>query len=121
MGMTAVGKKKWELETPALVADVPALKRNIERMARCITGHGVQWRPHIKALKIPAIAHMALQAGASGVTCAKVGEAEVMAGAGIKNILIANQIVGPDKVARLVSLALDANVVASVDSKENVA
>jgi len=90
-------------------------------MAGCITGHGVRWRPHIKALKIPAIAHMALEAGASGVTCAKVGEAEVMVGAGIKNILIANQIVGADKVARLVSLARDVNIVASVDSKENVA
>ena len=121
MGTMVVGRKKWELETPALVVDVAALERNIKRMAESIAGNGVKWRPHVKAIKVPAIAHMALNAGAAGVTCAKVGEAEVMAAAGIKNILIANEIVGRDKVARLVSLARHADVVASVDSKENVA
>ena len=60
---------------------------------------------HIKGQKVPAIAHKAIAAGAIGVTCAKLGEAEVMAAAGISDILIANQIVGADKAARLAGLA----------------
>ncbi|MCB1716236.1 MAG: DSD1 family PLP-dependent enzyme, partial [Candidatus Competibacteraceae bacterium] len=71
---------------------------------------GVAWRPHSKAMKTPALAHMCLQAGAIGITCAKLGEAEVMAAAGIHDILIANEIVGSRKIERLVNLCRHADV-----------
>jgi len=81
---------------------------------------GVGWRPHAKGHKVPAIAHMEIAAGAIGITCAKLGEAEVMVSAGIKNILIANQVVGPRKVTRLANLCKRAEVIVAVDSLENV-
>lgn len=113
------GVRKLDLETPALLVDVPAMRRNIDRMADGIIGRGVNWRPHSKAHKIPAIAHLELKAGAIGVTCAKLGEAEVMASAGISDILIANQIVGPVKVSRLVNLLPYADIAVAVDSEDN--
>ncbi len=81
---------------------------------------GVNWRPHTKGIKVPAIAHMLLDAGAIGVTCAKLGEAEVMVAAGIRDILIANQIVTDQKIARLVNLRRHGDVKVVVDHAENV-
>lgn len=98
-----VGRSKLELDTPVLLVDLPTMGRNIERMAGRIIGKGVNWRPHTKGQKVPALAYLELAAGAIGVTCAKLGEAEVMAAAGIRDILIANQIVGRQKVTRLVN------------------
>jgi D-serine deaminase-like pyridoxal phosphate-dependent protein len=115
-----IGCSKWEIDTPALVLDLGVMERNIARMASTFREAGVGWRPHTKAIKTPAIAHKLLQAGALGVTCAKLGEAEVMAAAGIRDILIANQIVGDSKIARLVNLLPHADVVVAVDSPENV-
>ena len=115
-----VGRSKFDLDTPALLVDIPTMERNIDRMAGRITAKGVNWRPHTKGQKIPALAYMELAAGAIGVTCAKLGEAEVMAAAGIRDILIANQIVGPQKVTRLVNLRPHADVIVAVDSVENV-
>lgn len=114
-----VGRSKWELDTPALCVDLDAMQRNIDRMAGTIIGNGKNWRPHTKGQKIPAIAHKEIAAGAIGVTCAKLGEAEVMAGAGIRDILIANQIVGPEKVARLANVQPHADVMVAIDSPEN--
>ena len=119
--MSAVGRSKQELDTPSLVVDLPKMERNIVRMTERIIGYGVNWRPHTKGQKVPAIAHQLLRAGAIGVTCAKLGEAEVMAAAGIPDILIANQIVGAEKIARLVNLRRQADVIVAVDSPENVA
>lgn len=119
--MSVVGRPKDELDTPVLLVDLPALERNIRRMARVIVQEaGVRWRPHVKGLKSPALAHLLLQAGASGITCAKLGEAEVMAAAGIRDILIANQIVGRQKVTRLVNLRKYADVIVAVDSAQNI-
>ncbi|MSS70922.1 MAG: DSD1 family PLP-dependent enzyme [Candidatus Latescibacteria bacterium] len=119
--MSLIGLPKHEIDTPALLVDLSALERNIERMARIIVREaGVRWRPHTKGIKTPAIAHMLLRAGASGVTCAKLGEAEVMAAAGVRDILIANQIVGAQKIARLVNLRQRADVVVAVDGVENI-
>ena len=86
-----------------------------------MAANGVGWRPHTKGIKTPAIAHKLLAAGAFGVTCAKLGEAEVMAASGIGDILIANQVVGPQKTARLAALQRQAEVKSAVDSPENVA
>src|SRR5207253_3193145 len=110
----------YELYTPALLVDLNVMERNIERMARTFRAAGVGWRPHTKGLKVPQIAARLLEAGAFGVTCAKVGEAEVMANAGIRDILIANQVVGEQKIARLLSLLPRADVIVAVDSPENV-
>jgi len=116
-----VGESKDALDTPVLLVDLAVLGRNIERMAGTIIREaGVRWRPHTKAMKTPALAHMLLDAGASGITCAKLGEAEVMAAAGIPDILVANQVVGPRKITRLVNLRKQADVIVAVDNVENV-
>ncbi|HYM70613.1 MAG TPA: DSD1 family PLP-dependent enzyme [bacterium] len=116
----AIGRPKTDLDTPALLVDLPTMERNLDRMARYMREAGVGWRPHTKALKTPALAHMLLRAGAHGVTCAKLGEAEVMAAGGIRDILVANQIVGDQKIARLVNLLPHADVIVAVDSEVNV-
>lgn len=118
--MSEVGLHKEALDTPALWVDLDRLESNIQRLADHFRQAGVQWRPHTKGVKTPAIAHKLLDAGAIGVTCAKLGEAEVMAAAGIKDILVANQIVGPQKIARLVNLRRHADVKVIVDNLENV-
>lgn len=117
----AVGRLAVDLDTPVLVANLDVMERNIGKMARTIVHDaGVRWRPHTKAMKSPVIARKLLDAGASGITCAKLGEAEVMAAAGITDILIANQVVGPTKIARLVELRRAADVIVAVDAVENV-
>ena len=116
---TPIGRSKWELDTPALCVELTSLERNIERMAGTFKRNGVGWRPHTKGQKVPAVAHMELAAGAFGITCAKLSEAEVMAASGIRDILVANQVVGPEKVARLVNLQRHADVMVAVDSPEN--
>ena len=118
--MTEVGIPKDELDTPVLWVDLNCMERNIASMAEEMRQAGVQWRPHTKGIKVPAIAHKLLDAGAIGITCAKLGEAEVMAAAGIKDILVANQIVGAQKIARLVNLRAQADVKVAVDSFDNV-
>ena len=115
-----IGSAKSELDTPALVLDLDVMERNVARMASTFRAAGVGWRPHTKAIKVPALAHKLLAAGALGVTCAKLGEAEVMAAGGIRDILIANQVVGATKIARLVRLLPSADVIVAVDSVANV-
>lgn len=115
-----VGTRVVDLDTPVLVVDLPVMERNIQQMAQFFAAAHVGWRPHTKGIKIPAIAHQLLTAGAIGVTCAKLGEAEVMAAAGIADILIANQVVGPMKARRLADLCRHAGVIVAVDSVANV-
>ena len=116
-----IGAPVTSLDTPRLLVDLDVLDRNIARMIADTGKHGVAWRPHTKGIKLPAIAHKLIRAGAIGVTCAKLGEAEVMAAAGVQSILIANQIVGDEKIARLVNLQRHAEVMPCVDSAENIA
>ena len=79
-----IGRWVKELDTPALLVDLGKLERNVETMRRIIVAEaGIRWRPHTKGIKMPALAQKLVDAGASGVTCAKLGEAEVMAAAGI--------------------------------------
>ncbi|MFW6116787.1 MAG: alanine racemase [bacterium] len=118
--MNEVGLRKTELDTPVLWVDLDLLESNITSLVKHFDAAGVGWRPHVKGIKIPAIAHKAIAAGAIGVTCAKVGEAEVMAAAGIEDILIANQIVGAKKLTRLVNLRRHADVKVAVDNERNV-
>jgi len=118
-GYRNIGIPKNDLDTPALWVDLDKLERNIRRLSDYFRAAGIAWRPHMKGVKTPAIAHKCLDAGAIGVTCAKLAEAEVMAAAGIKDILVANQVVGPQKVTRLVNLRQHADVMVAVDSIEN--
>lgn len=93
------------METPAVLIDMPVVERNIERAQALFDGIGVQFRPHIKTHKIPQMARKQMQAGACGITCQKIGEAEVMADAGLSDILITYNILGSEKLDRLVKLA----------------
>ncbi len=115
-----IGQSKSALDTPALLVDLDVMEANIAHIARTCRENTVGWRPHVKAHKTPEIAHMQLAAGAIGITCAKLGEAEVMAAAGIRDILIANQIVGAAKVRRLIELTGRADPIVSVDSIANL-
>jgi D-serine deaminase-like pyridoxal phosphate-dependent protein len=115
-----IGQSTSALDTPALLVDLDVMGANIERIAAACRAHGVAWRPHTKAHKTPEIARLQIAAGAIGVTCAKLGEAEVMGAAGIRDILIANQIVGAIKVGRLVKLTRQADPIVCVDNADNV-
>jgi len=119
--LATVGQPKMALDTPVLLVDLAVMAGNIEQIAAACRDAKMAWRPHTKGIKIPAIAHQALAAGAIGVTCAKLGEAEVMAAAGIRDILIANQIVGAPKIARLIGLQRHAEVKVLVDNADNAA
>jgi D-serine deaminase-like pyridoxal phosphate-dependent protein len=107
-----------DLDTPVLVADLPTVERNIGAMAGFARGAGVALRPHVKTHKTPALAHMQLAAGARGVTVAKLGEAEVMADAGITDILVCYPIIGRQKLERLAHLARRARLTVALDSVE---
>ena len=106
------------LDTPCLVVDEAILHQNIAEMAALAKSLGVALRPHIKTHKTPQIAKLQLAAGAVGITCAKLGEAEVMAEAGIDDILIAYTIVGDLKIRRLLALMERARMIVGVDSRE---
>ncbi|HVR71490.1 MAG TPA: alanine racemase [Vicinamibacteria bacterium] len=103
-----------ELDTPAVYVDLDALERNIAKMQEQSRGWGVKLRPHTKTHKIPEIARMQLDAGASGITVAKIGEAEVLPG---DDVLVAYPIM-PEKLPRLRALAESRRVTVVVDSVE---
>jgi D-serine deaminase-like pyridoxal phosphate-dependent protein len=109
---------KDQLDTPALMVDLELLDRNIQRMAAKARVAGVNLRPHAKAHKTVAIARRQVANGAIGVVAAKIGEAEVMANGGIRNIMITTPIVGPRKLERLSRLARQVHLSVVVDSLE---
>lgn len=93
------------LETPAILINRPVFDSNMEKMARLLAPLKVALRPHYKSHKSTDIAHLQVRAGAKGITCAKVSEAEDLALAGIEDILIANQITEKSRIARVAYLA----------------
>jgi len=107
-----------ELDTPVLDCDLDVLERNIQQTADLCRRLGIPLRVHSKSHKIPEIAHWQMDAGATGICCQKVGEAEVMVAAGIRDILIPYNIVGAAKVDRLLRLARRATMTVAVDSLE---
>jgi D-serine deaminase-like pyridoxal phosphate-dependent protein len=111
--------KVQEIPTPALVVDVQAMDRNIRRMADYYAGRTCKLRPHFKAHKTPEIARRQLAAGScTGLTCATVGEAEVVVRERLTDeVLIANQVVGPGKAERVARLAAHASMIVAVDSE----
>jgi D-serine deaminase-like pyridoxal phosphate-dependent protein len=110
-----------ELDTPALLLDLPKFEGNVHRMAEFFADKPTFLRPHAKTHKCPRIAQRQVEAGAIGITCAKVGEAETMVSAGIDDILIANEVVGRIKIDRLTELAQRCNMMVAVDDPDNVA
>jgi len=109
---------KNDVNTPQAVVNIDVLDLNIKRMNDVVKQYGVKLRPHIKTHRTPAIAHRQLAAGACGITAAKLGEAEMMAACGIKDILVAYPIVGVNKVDRLFNLACDNKIRVSLDNIE---
>jgi len=114
-----IGSPVTEIDTPALLLDADFLDSNIKKMAGFAHFEGINLRPHFKTHKCPALAHKQVEAGAIGITCAKVSEAEIAAASGIKEILIANQLVTAEKIEKLVSLNRHSNVMVAVDSIQN--
>ncbi len=109
-----------DLDTPVLLIDGDALERNIRRMADLAADAGVAYRPHAKSHKSPILAQMQLDAGAGGICCAKLGEAEVMAAAGIPDILITSEVIGRSKLQRLINAAQQSRISVVVDDADNI-
>jgi 3-hydroxy-D-aspartate aldolase len=110
------------IPTPALLLDLDRFERNLARMAAHVREAGKAIRPHAKTHRCPEIARRQIAAGAVGVACAKLGEAEVMARAGIRGLLITTPVVPEPKIERLVSLVREApDTMLVVDHAENVA
>ena len=100
-----IGRPVEELATPALVVDPEALDRNLQHMAGYFAGRACKLRPHFKSHKCVTLANRQLAAGnASGITCAKLAEAEQLVAGGVREVLIANQVVGAGKAARVAAL-----------------
>ncbi len=110
-----VGDAVDDIDTPALIVDLDAFERNLDLMANAVRGAGVALRPHAKSHKCPDIAHAQLERGAVGICCQKAGEAEAFVAAGIRDVLITNEIVGPKKCARVAALAHEATIGVLVD------
>jgi D-serine deaminase-like pyridoxal phosphate-dependent protein len=108
-----------ELDTPCLVVDLDVAERNVRRIQALVDQAGVKLRPHTKTHKSAYFARMQVEAGARGLACAKLGEAEVMADAGFDDILIAYPLIGPLKMERLAALARRTRrLLVSLDSYE---
>lgn len=110
-----------EYGTPALVIDMDRVERNILRVQKICDAAGVANRPHIKTHKSPLLAQLQIKAGARGITCQKLGEAEVMAGAGLDDILISYNLIGEEKIARLGALLAKADITVAADNPVVVA
>ena len=110
-----------EFGTPAVVIDLDRVERNIGRIQGICEAAGVQNRPHIKTHKSPILAKMQIAAGASGITCQKLGEAEVMAAAGIENILVSYNLIGAARSGRLAALRQKADVTICADNPVTLA
>jgi D-serine deaminase-like pyridoxal phosphate-dependent protein len=115
-----IGRARSEVSTPALLLDLDKAKRNIATMAAKFRELPADLRPHFKAHKSPQLARLQVEAGAIGVACATVWEAIVTAEAGIVDVLIANQVVQPDKVRAAAELARSHRLTVAVDDVRNV-
>lgn len=100
-----VGQPVTEIDTPALVIDIDAMKRNLRRMAEFVKKHNIRWRPHAKMHKSAALAKMQMRSGAVGVCVQKTSEAEALVAGGVYDIFISNEVVAPAKLVRVAALA----------------
>jgi 3-hydroxy-D-aspartate aldolase len=120
LAFEGIGGPVAAIDTPALLVDHDALGRNIERMAEFGRTAGVGIRPHAKTHKTSVIAHMQVAAGAVGQCAQKVGEAEILVAGGVKDVLVANEVVGPAKLHRLATLARQSRITVAVDHPDAV-
>jgi D-serine deaminase-like pyridoxal phosphate-dependent protein len=120
-----IGKPVHEIDTPALVIDLDAMKRNLGRMAEFAKKHHILWRPHAKLHKSVLLAKLQIKAGAVGVCVQKTAEAEIMVAGGVHNVYISNQVIAPAKLARVAALTQavaphGGQIAIAVDSLEGV-
>ncbi len=120
------GKSVNDIDTPCLVIDLDAMKRNLGRMAEFARKHNIRWRPHAKLHKSVVLAKMQIKAGAVGICVQKTSEAELMAAGGVHDIYISNEVIAPSKLARVARLAQKlamhsgGQLAIAVDSSEGV-
>src|SRR3979490_2199916 len=115
-----IGDALAAVETPALVVDLAAFDTNLDLMANAVRGSGLALRPHAKSHKCPDIAKRQIAHGAVGICCQKVDEAAAFVEAGIRDVLITNEIVMPAKLSRLAGLARTATIGVLADDPANV-
>jgi len=115
------GTKLCDLETPALLVDLTVMEQNLATMAQFFRGSHVKIRPHFKNHRVLALAAKQMEAGAIGITCARLWEAEALVNHGIKNVLIANEIAGESMIRRYAELCREAPVIVAVDNAKVVA
>lgn len=109
-----------QIETPALILDMNVFDENQDKIMKLVNDLGVALRPHYKSTKCIAIVHEQLKKGAKGITCAKVSEAQDLIEAGVEDVLIANQITEPEKIAKAASLAKCCKLGVAVDQSQNI-
>ncbi len=118
----SVGMPIEEVDTPCLMVDLDAFERNVEKMGGFMKANGLRHRAHAKTHKSSDIATVQIErGGACGVCCQKVSEAEALVSAGIRDVLVSNQVVAPKKIERLAALATRARILVCVDDLGNVA
>jgi 3-hydroxy-D-aspartate aldolase len=117
----ANGMRLDDVDTPALLVDLDAFERNLTTMREATRGSGARLRPHAKSHKTPEIARRQIAMGAVGICCQKVSEAECFVDAGVRDVLIANEVIGAQKVKRVAQLARRARVAVCVDDPQGVA
>ena len=116
---SAIGRPRRELVTPALILDLDVARRNIQFMARRLSGMKAKLRPHVKVQKSAELARLQIEAGAIGVCTATVWEAIVMIQSGIEDVLIANQVGGKEKIKALAAAAKNGRMSVAVDDVQN--
>ena len=116
---SAIGKRRRDLVTPALILDLDVARHNIDFMAKRLKSLHAKLRPHIKVQKCLELAKLQIDAGAIGMCTATVWEALVMSKGGIEDVLIANEVVGKEKVDALADLAKDRHITVTVDDVHN--
>src|SRR5205085_2163349 len=109
-----------EVDTPFVAIDLDVVENNIRVTQEYFDQHEIRFRPHIKTHKLPAIAHQQIAAGAKGICCQKLGEAEVMAAAGIDDLFIAYNLLGEAKLDRLMRLTRQVTMSVAADSEYTV-
>ncbi|MGH8676946.1 MAG: DSD1 family PLP-dependent enzyme [Burkholderiales bacterium] len=109
-----------EVDTPAILLDLDAFERNLDRLTSSVQGSAVRLRPHAKSHKCPEIALRQIARGAVGVCCQKVSEPQAMVEGGVANVMVSNEVIGAAKIARLAALSKQAQVSVCVDNADNI-
>lgn len=115
-----IGTRVEDVDTPCLLIDLDAYERNIQRMAGFIKDNGLRHRAHAKTHKSADISHDQIAAGAIGVCCQKVSEAEALVHGGVRDVLVSNEVVNPNMIERLAAMATQARVMVCVDDIDNI-